>query len=48
MCQPWTEEKVKQSGMMEGNKNVVPMVAKTGNFLLAPVLVLCGCCCGKP
>lgn len=37
MCQLWTEEKVEQSGMMEGNKNTVPMVAKTANFLLGSV-----------
>lgn len=33
--------------MMEGNKSVVPMTARMANFLLVPVLVLSGCCCGE-
>lgn len=35
-----------QSGVREGNKNMVPTAAKTANFRLVPGPVLCGCCCG--
>lgn len=47
MCQLWTEEKVKQSVMMECDKDVAPVAGQAARFLLAPVPIPCGGSCGE-
>lgn len=47
MCQLWTEEKVKQRRMTECDKDVAPVAGQAAHFLLAPVPIPCGGCCGE-
>lgn len=47
MCQLWTEEKVKQSRVMECDKDVAPVAGQAAHFLLAPVPIPCSGSCGE-